>query len=122
MLNFLKSVFNNKSINDHIIQLKIISNGVGKYANKKPIDNDIRIKGNKMLKLIQDIEYQTRNSKDSNLYYEFAMAYNNYTSWYIIGENRKEYLLITTSLLEKSPSGPIKIHISLSLCIFLSNI
>lgn len=102
MLNFLKSVFNNKSIDDYITQLQIISNDGGKYSNMKPIDNDIRIKGNKMLKLIQDIEYQTKNSKDSNLYYEFAIAYNNYTSWYIRGENRKEYLLKTTSLLEKS--------------------
>lgn len=102
MLNFLKSFFNNKSIDDYITQLKIISNGVGEYSNIKPLDNDIRIKGNKMLKLIQDIEYQTKKSKDSTLYYEFAIAYNNYTSWYISGENRKQYLLKTTSLLEKS--------------------
>lgn len=102
MLNFLKSVFNNKSIDDYIHQLKIISNDKGEYSNIKPLDNDIRIKGNKMLKLIQDIEYQTKNSKDSNLYYKFAIAYKNYTSWYITGENKEQYLLKTTSLLEKS--------------------
>ena len=102
MLNFLKSFFNNKSIDDYTSQLKTISNGTGEYFNKKPLNNDIKLKGNKMLKLIQDIESQTRNIKDSNLYYEFAIAYNNYTSWYIRGEDRKEYLLITTALLEKA--------------------
>ena len=70
MLNFLKSIFTNKSIDDYITQLKTISNGAGEYSNTKPLDDDIRIKGNKMLKLIQDIEYQTKNSQDSNLYYE----------------------------------------------------
>jgi len=102
MLNFLKSVFNNKSTDDYITQLKTISNAVGEYSNIKPLDNDIKIKGNKMLKLIQDIEYQTKKSEDSNLYYELAISYNNYTSWYIQGKDRKEYLLRTTSLLEKS--------------------
>jgi hypothetical protein len=102
MLNFLKSFFNNKSIDDYIEQLKIISNDKGEYSNKKPLDDDIRIRVNKMLKFIQDIEYQTKMSKDSNLYYELAIAYNHYTSWYITGENRKEYLLKITSYLEKS--------------------
>jgi len=102
MFNFLKSIFNNKSIDDYITQLKIISNDKGEYSNIKPLDNDIKTQGNKMLKCIQDIEYQTKKNEDSYLYYEFAMAYNNYTSWYTTGENRKEYLLKTTSLLEKS--------------------
>lgn len=79
MLNVLKSFFTNKSIDEYVIELKIISNEVGEYSNIKSLDNDIRIKGNKMLKLIQDIEYQTRSSKDSNLYYELSIAYNKYT-------------------------------------------
>lgn len=46
----------------------------------------------KMLATIEKIESETRSVKDCELFYWMGVAYRNYCSWYIRGDERKTFL------------------------------
>ena len=49
-------------------------------------------KGKEMLSVIATIEKNYRDSKDDELFYNMAIAYRNYTAWFIRGNEKKYFL------------------------------
>jgi hypothetical protein len=58
--------------------------------------------GQAMLSTIQDIEQQAAGSTNASLLYALAIAYRNYTAWYVRGDDRKPYLEKVLAFLEKA--------------------
>lgn len=58
--------------------------------------------GQVMLSTIQDIEQQVTGSMNAQLLYALAIAYRNYTAWYVRGDDRKPYFEKVIAFLEKA--------------------
>lgn len=56
----------------------------------------------RMLAIIEKIEAKTRTVEDCELFYWLGIAYRNYCSWYIRGDERKTFLEKAVAYLKKS--------------------
>ena len=75
--------------------LKDISNALGTYASTAFNNKSKTIKNKKaaeMLSIIKNIENNTKNLDDTELYYYIAIAYRNYSAWFVRGNDRKKIL------------------------------
>jgi hypothetical protein len=86
----------------YIKELEELSNGLGEYTNMNTITEKIKLKGDNLLSKIEQIEVETKNIINSKLSYTLAIAYYNYCSWYRRGDERKEILEKSISLLNQS--------------------
>ncbi|AJI74438.1 hypothetical protein BZ13_1187 [Francisella philomiragia subsp. philomiragia ATCC 25015] len=102
MLKFFKSLFLTNKMHSHDIQkyikrLQNISNSYSEYASNINDSNKY-----KMINEIESIESKIKDIEDIDLYYNLAIAYRNYSAWYIRGNNRKFFLEKSIEFLEKS--------------------
>lgn len=100
---FIK-IFKQNNI-DYISILDEISNGLGEYASCSFNESNIDIKNKKakeMLSIIVSIEKNNIASNDTNLFYAIAIAYRNYSAWFVRGNEKKKYLDKSILCLNKS--------------------
>ncbi len=106
LFRILKSLFSNDAVKTPIANdaeglialLTNISNGLGEYASvafneKNPSEKNE--KALEMLSTITEIEKTNMQLKSSELFYSIAVAYRNYCAWFVRGDNRKQYLVVS---------------------------
>ncbi len=108
MLNFFKSLFGkseekkeSNSLLDLVSELGDVCNGMGEYSSFGMTEEEKSPKGKEMLSIIQDIELKSKKFNDDELFYLLAIAYRNYTAWYLRGSEREKYLKKCLSMLKK---------------------
>ena len=127
VFKIFKSLFTNDAtkkpmsngIARQIAMLNNISNGTGEYASIAFNEEDPKKKNEKaveMLSIITEIENNSTQLQNSELFYSIAIAYRNYCAWFVRGDDRKKFLEKCVTYLNKSLSiDPAKIDTKLEL-------
>lgn len=110
MFDFIKKILpsfstnktDDASVSGINIKLLEISNGLGKYANLETLNEESIKKGFEMLSILKDIEEKVININNSEIFYNLAIGYKNYSKWYKRGLEQKDYLDKSINYLNKA--------------------